>query len=56
MTNLERRYLMDTWGILVDYDGARTVESLKSLIDEAKDRLLKVIDGEVTKKEYRKER
>ena len=39
MTNKEREYLVDTIGIMVDYDGCRTVDQLKDLIDETRERL-----------------
>lgn len=46
MTNKEREYLVDTIGILVDYDGCRTVDQLKDLIDETRERLSSlVVDG-----------
>jgi hypothetical protein len=48
MTELEDRFLSDTIAILIGYDGCNTVESLKGLIDEARERLIKLRHGHVT--------
>lgn len=49
--DMEQMYLNDTIAILYDYDGYRTVEGLKALIDEARDRLRKLSRHEVTRKD-----
>lgn len=49
MTEDEKVFLKDTIGILVNYDGEHTVEGLKALIDETRQRLIKISKGEVTK-------
>lgn len=46
MNTKEQQHLEDTWAILVDYDGARSVDSLKALIDEARQRIRTVLDGQ----------
>lgn len=46
---IEQLYLNDTIAILYDYDGYQTVEGLKSLIDEARDRLKKLSRHEITR-------
>lgn len=46
---LEKMYLADTLAILVDYDGFRTAEDLRGLIDEIQVRLRKLYRHEVTK-------
>lgn len=48
---IEELFLNDTIAILYDYDGYRTVEGLKGLIDEARDRLRKLSRHEVTKRD-----
>lgn len=48
---IEEIFLSDTIAILYDYDGYRTVEGLKGLIDEARDRLKKLSRHEVTLKD-----
>lgn len=44
----ELRYLSDTADILVGYDGYTTVEDLKWLIDETRERITKVLAHDVT--------
>lgn len=51
MTELERTHLEDTYAILVDYDGNRTAEGLMNLIDEAMERIQKVLSGKVNKED-----
>lgn len=48
MTEEERKFLEDTCGILVGYDGCGTVDSLKELIDETRERIGAVLDGKVS--------
>ena len=50
VTEEEREFLADTNGILVDYDGCDTVESLKELIDEVRERNSAMLSGTI--KEY----
>lgn len=50
MTEKERYFLEDTRDILFDYDGCRTEEQLKGLIDETRKRLTTFLDGKI--KEY----
>ena len=40
-------FLEDTRDILVDYDGENTVEGLKELIDETRERIAAVLDGTI---------
>lgn len=47
MTEEEREYLEDTWAILIDYGGYRTVEQLKGLIDETKQRISNVLTNQM---------
>ena len=47
MTPSERTYLQDTVSILEDYDGEKSVDGLKALVDETKDRVIKVLKHEV---------
>lgn len=49
MSDLERLYLEDTWAILIDYDGRHSEDGLKSLIDEARDRIHKILHNQVTR-------
>lgn len=42
-------FLEDTRDILVGYDGESTVEGLKELIDEARERIAAVLDGTTDK-------
>ena len=44
----ERIFLEDTYAILIDYDGYRSVEGLMGLIDETKERISKLLNGKVT--------
>lgn len=50
MTDKERFFIEDTRDILVDYDGCKTEQQLKGLIDETKNRLTAFLNGEI--KEY----
>lgn len=45
---VDRMYLEDTRDIMVDYDGAVTVEQLKALVDEIKERLTFYLNGGIT--------
>lgn len=49
MSKEERKmyFLQDTRDILADYDGMRTVESLKGLIDETQARLNAYLNDEI---------
>lgn len=49
MNDMEKEYLSDTISILVNYDGETTIEGLKALIDETRERLTKIYSGEVKK-------
>jgi hypothetical protein len=51
MNEIEKTYLGDTIGILISYDGEHTVEGLKALIDETRERLIKLSKGEVKKED-----
>lgn len=42
MDKAEKEFLQDTIDILIDYDGFRTVEGLKGLIDEVRGRLIRL--------------
>lgn len=44
MSEDKREFLEDTRDILVGYDGCHTVESLKELIDETRERLTAVLN------------
>lgn len=59
MKMYEEQYLQDTIDILYDYDGNRTVEGLKGLIDETVERLKTLRDHETMSgeeyQEYKKE-
>lgn len=48
MNENEKTYLEDTIGILINYDGEHTVKGLKALIDETRQRLIKISKNEVT--------
>lgn len=50
-TERELRYLSDTADILVGYDGYSSAEDLKWLIDEARARMVKVLNHEVTRED-----
>lgn len=50
-TERELRYLSDTADILVGYDGYTTVEDLKWLIDETRERIAKVVNHDVTRED-----
>ena len=50
MTPKEREYLEDTVSILINYDGESTVNGLKGLIDEARERITEVLNGKVDDK------
>lgn len=43
------QYLADTIAILIGYDGFDTVDTLKDLIDETRERLVKLYRHEVTR-------
>ncbi|WP_170163381.1 hypothetical protein [Brevibacillus gelatini] len=47
MEKHERLFLEDTRDILIGYDGYNTVEGLKALIDETRERLTKLLNGEI---------
>jgi hypothetical protein len=47
MNKIEKEYLQTTRDILVGYDGEHTVEGLKKLIDETRERLEKALHGEI---------
>jgi hypothetical protein len=47
MNEKEKVFLEDTIDILVDYDGCKTVEQLKGLIDEIRERLIKLANGKI---------
>lgn len=47
MTSKERDFLEDTRDILVDYDGYRTEQQLKGLIDETRKRLSAFLDDKI---------
>lgn len=47
MSDLERVFLEDTYAILYGYDGHNSPEGLKGLIDEAMERIQKVLSGNV---------
>ncbi|ETI67865.1 hypothetical protein [Neobacillus vireti] len=49
MNDIEKEYLSDTIAILVGYDGEHEVDGLKALIDETRERLIKLYKREVTK-------
>jgi hypothetical protein len=51
MNKLQEEYLSDTIGILVSYDNENTVEGLKKLIDETRERLIKIKTNTVTEKD-----
>lgn len=51
MTERERYFLQDTIDILVGYDGCHTIESLKALINETRERLIKLERGNITKED-----
>jgi hypothetical protein len=51
MTKDEKIFLDDTIGILVSYDNEYTIEGLKRLIDETKERLIKISEGEIKKED-----
>lgn len=44
----QRMYLSDTIAILIDYDGYKTPEGLKQLIDETRKRLLKLGNDDIS--------
>lgn len=44
---LKKMYLEDTRDILTGYDGERTVEGLKGLIDETHERLTKYLNDDI---------
>lgn len=48
MNKTEIAFLHDTIDILVGYDGEHQVAGLKALIDEARERLIKLASGNVT--------
>lgn len=47
MNEKEKTFLEDTRDILADYDGSKTVEQLKSLIDEAAARINAATTGTI---------
>lgn len=47
MTEKEREFLGDTHDILIGYDGCRTPEQLMELIDEIRERLSIVLNGNI---------
>jgi len=49
MTEKEKEFIEDTIDILIDYDGCKTEEQLKGLIDEVKERLSTVLNGDIDK-------
>lgn len=51
MTEKEREFLSDTHDILIGYDGCRTSEQLMALIDETRERLSIVLNGNIEKSE-----
>ncbi|MEC0276883.1 hypothetical protein [Peribacillus frigoritolerans] len=51
MNEHEKLFLQDTIDILVNYDGEHQVEGLKALIDETRERLIKLSRNEVTKED-----
>jgi hypothetical protein len=46
-SEIKKIYLQDTIGILAEYDGCDTVASLKALVDETRERLIKLSSGKV---------
>jgi hypothetical protein len=52
MNKLQEEYLSDTIGILVSYDNENTVEGLQKLIDETRERLIKIKTNTVTEKDF----
>lgn len=51
MNKHEKEFLDDTIAILIGYDGETTVEGLKGLIDETRERLIKLYKRNVTKED-----
>ena len=51
MNDYEKAYLSDTIDILIGYDGETTVEGLKSLIDETRERLIKLHKRQVKRED-----
>lgn len=47
MTEKEKYFLEDTRDILVNFDGCRTEQQLKGLVNEAKTRLTAFLDGKI---------
>lgn len=47
MTDKEKYFLEDTRDILVDYDGYKTEQQLKGLIDETRERLNAFLNGKI---------
>lgn len=48
MNERQKQYLGDTIGILFDYDGYRTVPQLMGLVDECRERLVKLLQDDIT--------
>lgn len=51
MKKIEKEFLQDTIDILVSYDGEHESGALKSLVDETRERLIKLANGRVVKKD-----
>ena len=47
MTDKERTFLEDTRDILAGYDGCRTEQQLKGLIDETRERITAFLNGKI---------
>lgn len=47
MTEKERYFLEDTRDILINYDGCKTEQQLKGLIDETRERLTTFLNGKI---------
>ena len=51
MNQIEKMYLADTIALLNRYDGEHQVDDLKAIIDETKERLVKIINGKLVKED-----
>jgi len=47
LTEKEREFLSDTYDILIGYDGFQKSEDLMGLIDETRERLTIVLNGQI---------
>ena len=47
MSDKEKWFVEDTRDILVDYDGCKTEQQLKGLIDETRNRLNAFLEGKI---------